>query len=350
MTELFSAVTRGVSRFALTWLLPSAVVLGVFFLVAGSTAGSSPAIHRVAEVAGGGPVAAVAIFTLSALTLSTLLAYGSLPIYRLLEGYSLPDRMKRRWTASQTRRFARLSNTAEVLASLGRDAGDVRELLKLYPDDPADIRATRLGNALRGLETYGTTRYGLNSQALWYELLAVAPGTIREDLYENRGAVDLFVSALVHALALAIACLVVAGWYGSVANLVVVLISILLMRPFYDGAVRNVLEWRYSVQALINVSRADLAARLGFVFPESFDLERWLWQSLDWRLDRGTKAYDLALDRLRRRYPSSHSDHSWRDAQRYGDRGALEGSGLSDPAGDSEEGATDVAADGGGTV
>jgi hypothetical protein len=310
VTDLFNAATRGVSRFAMTWLLPSALTIGVFVLVAGNVASSSPPVARLRDLSAGGVLAASAVLALISLTLATVLAYGSLPIYRLLEGYALPVRLRRQWTKKQQQQWLRLRRQVEQAARLGLDDGELREQLKLYPEILADIRATKLGNALRALETFGPSRYGLNSQNLWYELRSVAPDVLRADTEEARGAVDLFVSALTHLLFLATASMVIAAWYGSVAPLIVGIVALGLMRPAYDRAVGNVLEWRYSVQALVNVGRVDVAARLGLVMPDTFDLERWMWETLTWRLEFGGLDLDGALNQLRRQYPLESSHYS----------------------------------------
>ncbi len=312
MTELFNAVTRGVSRFVLTWLLPSALVVAVFALSAGNAASSAPPIARLRQLAQAGPVAAAAAYALTSLTLGTLLAYGSFPIYRLLEGYTLPPSLHRRWSSAQRKRWMRISHKTAHLDDLGLDTGELREQLGLYPEDSSDIRPTRLGNALRALETYGSSRYGLNSQELWYELRAVAPDVLRSDAEEARGAVDLFVSVFTHLCLLSIGSLIVAVWYSSFASLLVAAVSVVMLRPAYDRAVGNVLEWRYAVQALVNLSRVDLASKLGLVMPHDFRLERWMWQAVSLRLERGQLQRDNALDQLRRQYPSEHSTYSRR--------------------------------------
>ena len=66
----------------------------------------------------------------------------------------------------------------------------------MYPDDPAIVLPTRLGNALRALETYGSTRYGVDSQQFWFEFVGTAETAIRQEQEEMRGQVDLFVAAV----------------------------------------------------------------------------------------------------------------------------------------------------------
>ena len=80
----------------------------------------------------------------------------------------------------------------------------------MYPEASSDVLPTRLGNGHRAFERYGESRYGLDSQSLWYELLAVAPPTSRSEVDETRSPVDFFISAMVHLAMLSTAS--IATW------------------------------------------------------------------------------------------------------------------------------------------
>ncbi len=76
----------------------------------------------------------------------------------------------------------------------------------------------------------------------------------------------------------------------------------LALVPFaYTQAVHNVLEWRLTTQALVNVGRTDLARALGLDMPMTMNEERWLWYYVcQYVLFGGDEAWDW-LDHYRTR-------------------------------------------------
>ena len=129
------------------------------------------------------------------LVASVLTALSSLAIYRVLEGYTLPMALKRRMMKKTLLRWHRLRRT--VFAPWGTVSTIARELAQeqwqLYPQDERQLLPTRLGNALKSLETYAMTRYALDSQAFWYELHGVSSLALRQDVDDTRASVDFFV-------------------------------------------------------------------------------------------------------------------------------------------------------------
>jgi hypothetical protein len=113
-------------------------------------------------------------------------AYGALPIYRMLEGYAMPASLQRLLRERRLREWYRLTAMTDRL----RD-GDVawllaHERLKAYPSSADQVLPTRLGNALRAMESYGREVFGLDSQTLWYELQSIAPDNLRRDIKTDR--------------------------------------------------------------------------------------------------------------------------------------------------------------------
>jgi hypothetical protein len=186
------------------------------------------------------------------------------------------------------------------------DWQELFERLERYPQQIELIVPTRLGNALRAMETYGSNRYGLDSQTLWYELQSTTSPTLRTDLEDNRASVDFFVSAVAHLSLLAVVSTGVAiACHGghSIAPAVVAVVSVALTRPSYLAAVRNVGDWHYSIRALVNLGRGDLAHALGLRLPQSFAEERRLWSAVTDFVSYGPRdEYLRFLNVYRRRF------------------------------------------------
>src|SRR5262249_25439698 len=103
----------------------------------------------------------------------------STSLYRWLEGYNLPRGLARRLAKRQQKRNRRLVQAAESGRGWQRNLN--QEELERYPIVDEQIVPTRLGNAFRAFETYGKTRFNLDSQTLWSELMAVAPKYIQTE-------------------------------------------------------------------------------------------------------------------------------------------------------------------------
>ena len=170
-----------------------------------------------------------------------------------------------------------------------------------YPDTLDELLPTRLGNALRAMEGYGRSRYGLDSQTYWYELQAVAGERVRQQTHEARAAVDFFMSSIVHLGLLLVACLVVSPVAQvPLVPLGVALIAAMLIPAAYQQAVRNVGEWRFSIQALVNTSRPALAEALALTLPSTYAEERSMWYNSSALVLHGpTDEYLSALDPYR---------------------------------------------------
>lgn len=309
MSDVLKAISSGVATFVFAWILPSALAVTSFVLVCKNVGASSPLFSGFADASGNAQFLEAALFGLVVLSLATLLAYSSLIIYRVLEGYLLPQPLKN-WLLSRTRRhWHRLRATRATLNRLQRDTSEVDEELHGYPVDPALLLPTRLGNALKASETFGLTRFGLNSQQLWYELRSVTSETVRSDVAQTRAVVDLFVSLVAHLSILGFASLTVGVWYGATGPLLLAILAVGCIRPAYQGAVRNMLDWQYAMQAMVNLGRNSLAGALGFSLPHTFETERWMWNSLYWKLERDDKEQEAHLNRFRIRFPDTDSDY-----------------------------------------
>jgi hypothetical protein len=291
MGNLFQALSSGLARFVYAWIVPSVLATGVFVVFVMPSL-AAPELD---------PLAGLAAFSFSVLALSVVFAYAALPIYRLLEGYTLPAGLKARLTRRSRRRYARLLAQTRRGPTLSRQIA--HEQLRSYPNSVDLVLPTRLGNALKAMETYGSSRFGLDSQSLWYELQSVANDRLRRHTEEARAAVDFFVSSIAHLLALAIISLVVGVSTGDALPMAVSAASAVLCVPAYSQAVRNVGEWHYAVQALVNQGRQPLAESLVLQLPESMAEEKQMWESFTGLVHYGRHDHYLKTLDLHRARP-----------------------------------------------
>jgi hypothetical protein len=298
--KIFDSVTSSLSQFVLGWTIPSAVAIAIFALFDfPAVADRAPfnTLQRAAAIGNG--LGLVAVFTIFVVTLSVLFAYTNRPIYHLLEGYTGPRALRSRLLRKQLRVWGRMRRMA--------DRPELQHLLSedylLYPEDRDDVMPTRLGNALRAAETYGTKRFKLDTLVFWYELLAAAPEEIRRGVQQTRAAMDLFVSSIVHFALLAAASFAIAIWRSDWQAFVVGVASLLVLRPAYGAAVGSVTEMRYAMQALVHTGRLPLAQSLGFRLPRRIKAERNLWRLFRQFVDYGYSDDDEFLERFRRASP-----------------------------------------------
>jgi hypothetical protein len=297
--KVFDSVAAGLSRFVLGWAVPSVVTVGIFAVFVFPVADRRWPFFAIKNAATVSGITLVGVLGLTVLTLSMLFAYSHSFIYRLLEGYTLPKYIWKPLYRRQVRTWSLLQRMAHH-PSLPRTIRQLRrESRLLYPEAKEDLQATRLGNALRALETYGVRRFGLNSQTLWYELIAAAPAQVKQDVEQTRAAVDLFVSSVAHFFLLAVTSIAIGIWTGSWSAILVGVAALLAAWPAYLAAVRNVLGFRYATQALIHMGRRPLADGLGFRLPPSAQQEVDLWVNLVRYVSSAEPRSWLRLDRFR---------------------------------------------------
>jgi hypothetical protein len=305
MGNLFKDLTAGFSAFVLSWLVPSAIVVTVFALFVYPELTTGPATRpqwqeNVSDFADTGPLAAISIVFAAVVALAVLSALASRPLYRLLEGYSFPTWVARPMRARELRRYARL-RTESLRHRRGNyiRRGLVREQLLHFPSRGEWILPTRLGNSLKALETFSTDRYQLDSQTLWYEVNATAPERARKDADDARASVDFFISLVGLLGLLALAATVVSVSAQSKQSAIVAVLALAATRPAYNAALQNMTDWHYAVQALVNLSRPDLAKALGYKLPTQFSDERRFWSAWTAFVQGGRQTRLQELDHLR---------------------------------------------------
>ncbi|WP_271615302.1 hypothetical protein [Bradyrhizobium sp. CCBAU 51627] len=181
--------------------------------------------------------------------------------------------------AAGVRRQLRIKQTLQRdLAGSGWRRGLALERLAQYPLDNAQVAPTRFGNALRAFETYGKTRFNLDSQTLWYELCAVAPKTVQTAIDDARSSVDFFIATTYLSFLIGVFGAACAIYERGPLLLVLVSVVALALSPICHWlAIRTTGEWAVAVQALVNVSRLKLAQAMGLEVPKSLAEEKKMW-------------------------------------------------------------------------
>ena len=190
------------------------------------------------------------------------------PLYRLLEGYLLPERVRTGMAARHRDRKHQLedqlndiANQAETDATAAMTQARWTEQLSRYPADDRQVLATRLGNAIRAFETYGYDRFELDSQRLWTELCAQVPDALRTELDRARASVDFCVSAVYLSVGFGLfaAILGIVDGHGHAAVVLAGVVSVITTPLWYGLAVISTAQWQSTVQALVNLGRLPLA-------------------------------------------------------------------------------------------
>ncbi len=278
MSDLFSTLTAGFSRFVLAWLMPSVVTVATFAIFIFPIIAHDPVIAPLFRAAHMNAFGGALVFAFSVALVALISAFTSLPLNRLLEGYTLPLGLRRRWRRKQIRRYITLQRTYERLpARLGDVRGLIREQLDLYPRYKDQILPTRLGNAYKAIETYGVNHFSLDGQTFHFELLGVAPDRLRRDIEDTRAQVDFFVGFVGQLGLLSIVSIAIAVSSQSGTALLIGLLSAVLARLAYSAALRNMTDVRYAIQALTNIGRNSLASALGYRLPHTLERERQMW-------------------------------------------------------------------------
>lgn len=254
------------------WALPSALMLGAYWLLV-------PTRSSIVQqwLSGTTEAEKAAIFIALSGGIAFCLNTFSTPLYRLLEGYSWPEGLRKWGVQRQKKRKEGLAR--EVAAqSGGWRQGLAQEKLDLYPLRDEQIVPSRFGNAIRSFETYGKTRFNLDSQTLWHELLAVAPKYIQDEIVAARSSVDFLVASIYLSVIFGLVTFPIRLCDRSnVPMLALSLSSFILAFLCHRAIVHTTGEWAYTVKALVNVGRLKLAEELGLQLPDNLEQEKKMW-------------------------------------------------------------------------
>ncbi len=298
MKDISSGIVDSLVGDIRAWWLPSIAVVGLFSLSVFPALDDSGVLADVADLNGSQQIALAVSLSVA---LAAIAAALSRQLYRVLEGYHLRPGWLRRWR--ETRHLDKrrtLRNSVESAA----DAGGVAERLRQYPGEASRVMSTRLGNTLRAGEDYGPDRYGLDTVTLWDRLIAVAPDAITNRLEATTTSMNTWVGSIWLAVLFSAVSV-----YGAIAadspSLYYWAAAAVGLTPiFYAFAVSVAEDYGQALRALVDLSRGELAASLGYRLPDSASEERTFWGELTklaaWGLEwEGAHKWENATDKLR---------------------------------------------------
>ena len=214
-------------------------------------------------------------FTLITGALAISLSSLSTLLYRVLEGPLWP-RWLQEWRLKRQRAQKKALHAA--VRGNGWRHNIALENLARYPIDDRQILPTKFGNAIRAFETYGKTRFNMDSQTLWCELVAVAPRYIQSEINSAQSSVDFFVALLYLSLFFGFACLILGAiehFKAGILLLSVPAFSLTILCHWL--AIKAIDNWSYPIHALVNLGRVKLADNLGLVLPKTLEEEKEMW-------------------------------------------------------------------------
>jgi len=186
--------------------------------------------------------------------------------------------------------------------------------LLAYPRTPEYPRAiastqilpTRLGNAMRVIETYGVDTYGLDSQLMWYELLTESPEGMVASLDQAQVEADTLLCGTYAMAALACSALAGGAWQATNGTADAKLwitagLSVIAALILYRRLLSSVEGWGALVKAMVAKARDPLREKYGLRVPASAADEKRMWQALSashWYGPRGTEDDELAKYKL----------------------------------------------------
>ena len=252
------------------WALPSALFLGAAWLFL------LPQMTNYLDLSKAIPkdddgLVFVALTGALAISLSSI----STQLYHLLEGYSWP-RWLQDWGVKRQR--AKKEALRAEIVGVGWRRGIALENLGRYPLDDNQIIPSRFGNAIRASETYGKTRFNMDLQTLWHELVAVAPKYIQSEIDSARSSVDFFVALFYLSIIFGFACWILGAIeHFRLSILLLSIPSFVLAVLCHLLAIRAIDAWSYAVQALVNLGRVKLANSFGLRLPKTVEEEKTMW-------------------------------------------------------------------------
>lgn len=258
------------------WAIPSALALGATWRILLPQLDSLCFLNDYVEKATKDKEAQV--FILITFVLAIFLRSLSTLLYRLLEGYYYWPEWARNW--GEKRQRAKIEKHKHRTAAAGPGWRRDLELERLarYPQEDSQVLPTKFGNAIRAFTTYGKTRFKLDSQTLWYELLAVAPKYLQTEIDSARSYVDFWVSSCYLSGFFGFMCLILGAFdHFNCAVLLLGAVALLLAFLCHWLAIQAIDDWSYPVVALVNFGRVKLADSLGLKLPETLEEERKMW-------------------------------------------------------------------------
>ncbi len=288
-----SEILKGLWGKLYAWALPSALAVAATWLFLLPQLGGRIDLPKDNEGL---------IFLFVALTSALAISLSSLSthLYRLLEGYDWPGWLVE-WGQQRQRAQKKALRAAVRGAARGWRRNIAWEKLARYPIDDAEILPTRFGNAIRAFETYGQTRFSMDSQTLWHELVAVTPKYIESQIDSARSSVDFFVALFYLSIFFGFACLVLGSIeHFKIGILVLSVPAFSLAILCHWLAIRATDAWSYPIHALVNLGRVKLADSLGLKLPETLEQEKAMWDLVARYANYASREHGEALDAYRK--------------------------------------------------
>jgi hypothetical protein len=311
MSDILKGLTSGGWSGIFAWVTPFAISVSLFWIFVYFPMRDPPLSSMLWSL----PVAQLSVTLFGVATvLGVVVSAASTPLYRLLEGYAWPSLLRTWRAAAHRRKKAVLADTVKNGKLVGWELGLLLEKLARYPASDNEVVPTRLGNAIRAFETYGSERFGLDAQTLWSELCAVVPEYLQKDMDQARAIVDFFISTF-YASALSSLLALACGFAqpDKPAAFVFSIVALLVCWGAYEMAVRSCAYWRATNQALVNLGRSPLARSLGLALPQTLAEEKEMWIHLTSYVYYGVNETGQEIDQFRRFDPDPAAD---KDAHR----------------------------------
>lgn len=181
-----------------------------------------------------------------------------------------------------------------------------------YPASANKVLPTRLGNAMRVMETYGSDTYGLDSQLMWFELISEASEVLQDVLGDFQFETDTLVCGIYTAIALAGTAFAGGIWRATtgVWDLKLwftAIVSLLVAELFYRRLLNSIDGWALAVHALVNTAREPLRVKYGLRRPMSHAEEKQMWEAQTGTLFYG---YDPERERILASYRITQENHN----------------------------------------
>jgi hypothetical protein len=184
---------------------------------------------------------------------------------------------------------------ARRLEQVRAERAAVHYSLSRYFPENAALAPTRLGNAMRAVETYGRPRYGLDLATIWPRLQPLLPAETLSWLEQAGGAFELMVtlSALsaLFGVPLSVYLAVIASAPTARAVSAAVLLgSAGLSWVCYRNAVEAAVAYGERVRSTVDLHRFDVFEAMRLPQPDTLAEEELQWRRVCGLLDRSDRA------------------------------------------------------------
>jgi hypothetical protein len=154
-----------------------------------------------------------------------------------------------------------------------------------YPQHRDQVMATRVGNALRRIETYGVNHFGLDTQIMWYELYSLTPDGLRADIDDAEMQADTLVCSLYGIAALTATAVAGGVWrvatgVGGVRLWITAAACLVALVVVHHALLTAIEEWGVAIQAMVTTGRGALREKFGLKDPDDPADERDMWSAL----------------------------------------------------------------------